>query len=84
MVLTSVATLASSNSNKSLSQALKEISVGEWIGLILSFLRGVAIASLSYAKYRSILWAIVDFFFCDFYIIYYAFFLNTPVVGGRK
>ena len=33
---------------------------------------------LSYQKYGSIGWAILDFFFAVFYYPFYAFFLNTP------
>ena len=47
----------------------------------------LAAAKLSYDKYQSIGWAILDFFFAVFYIPYYAFFLNTPsspAMGGRK
>jgi hypothetical protein len=35
---------------------------------------------LSYQKYGSILWAIVDFLFAYFYYPYYAFFLSGTVV----
>lgn len=35
---------------------------------------------LSYQKYGSILWAIVDFIFAYFYYPYYAFFLSGTVV----
>jgi hypothetical protein len=49
---------------------------------------GLSAAKLSYDKYQSILWAILDFFFAVFYIPYYAFFLNTPTqqstFGGRR
>jgi len=44
-------------------------------------------ASLSYAKYGSIGWAILDFFFATFYYPYYALVLNTPtptMMGGRR
>jgi hypothetical protein len=47
----------------------------------------LAAAKLSYDRYQSIGWAILDFFFAVFYIPYYAFFLNTssaqPAMGGR-
>ena len=35
-------------------------------------------AKISYDKYHSIPWAIVDFFFASFYYIYYAFFVSKP------
>ena len=42
-------------------------------------------AKLSYDKYRSIGWAVLDFFFSSFYYPYYAIVLNTPtVIGGRR
>ena len=45
-------------------------------------------AKLSYDKFGSIGWAIVDFIFATFYYPYYALFLNTPssssVFGGRR
>jgi uncharacterized RDD family membrane protein YckC len=44
---------------------------------------------LSYQKYGSFLWAIVDFIFAYFYYPYYAFFLASEpspqsMMGGRK
>ena len=52
-------------------------------------------AYLSYKKYASLGWAIVDFFFAVFYYPYYAFFLSSdpapvsaplmgPTIGGRR
>lgn len=56
-------------------------------GGLLGFLLHLAAAKLSYDKYGSIGWAILDFFFGTIYIPYYAFFLNTPsqqpMFGGR-
>ena len=59
-----------------------------WVFFFLLLLLGPAVsaAKLSYDKYGSFLWAILDFFFPVFYIPYYAFFLNTPTsstFGGR-
>ncbi len=58
------------------------------LGTVFVFLLHAAAAKLSYDKYQSILWAILDFFFAVFYIPYYAFFLNTPstpaLMGGRR
>jgi len=51
------------------------------------FLWNLGAASLSYAKYGSMGWAILDFFFAPFYYPYYALVLNTPaatMVGGRR
>ena len=55
--------------------------------LIWWFLWNLGAASLSYAKYGSLGWAILDFFFAPFYYPYYALVLNTPtaaVLGGRR
>jgi hypothetical protein len=56
--------------------------------IIFLFVWHLGAASLSYAKYGSIGWAILDFFFATFYYPFYAFFLNTPAVqpmmGGRR
>ena len=45
-------------------------------------------AKLSYDKYRSIGWAILDFFFSHFYYPYYALVLNSPtqamIAAGRR
>lgn len=52
-------------------------------------------AYLSYQKYQSGLWALVDFIFAYFYYPYYAFYLSSPpqqtifgamrkVMGGRR
>ena len=58
------------------------VFVGLWY-----FLWNLGAASLSYAKYGSIGWAILDFFFAPFYYPYYALVLNTPaptMFGGRR
>jgi hypothetical protein len=57
--------------------------------IIFLFVWHLGAASLSYAKYGSIGWAILDFFFATFYYPFYAFFLNTPtpsvgMMGGRR
>jgi len=57
--------------------------------IIFLFVWHLGAASLSYAKYGSIGWAILDFFFASFYYPFYAFFLNTPaqpttMFGGRR
>jgi hypothetical protein len=42
-------------------------------------------AKLSFDKYRSFGWAILDIFFSSFYYPYYAIFLNSPAtIGGRR
>jgi hypothetical protein len=43
-------------------------------------------AKLSYDKFGSIGWAILDFFFATFYYPYYAIFLSGPSgsFGGRR
>jgi hypothetical protein len=58
--------------------------------IIFLFVWHLGAASLSYAKYGSVGWAILDFFFASFYYPFYAFFLNTPATppstmfGGRR
>ena len=55
--------------------------------LFFAFGPSLSAAKLSYDKYQSVPWAVLDFFFAVFYIPYYAFFLNTPTssstFGGR-
>jgi len=54
---------------------------------IFLFVWHLGAASLSYAKYGSIGWAILDFFFATFYYPYYALVLNTStptMMGGRR
>jgi len=48
------------------------------IGALVAFLWHLGAASLSYAKYGSIGWAILDFFFASLYYPFYALVLNTP------
>lgn len=59
-------------------------SLGGFIGLLLH----AAAAKLSYDKYQSPFWAVIDFIFGTVYIPYYAFVLNTPTsvpaMGGRR
>jgi hypothetical protein len=60
---------------------------GVIVGFIPLFIWHLGAASLSYAKYGSVGWAILDFFFAAFYYPFYALVLNTPtaaVVGGRR
>jgi hypothetical protein len=58
------------------------------ISFVFIFVWHLGAASLSYAKYGSIGWAILDFFFATMYYPFYAFFLNTPaaapMMGGRR
>jgi hypothetical protein len=58
-------------------------------GIIVGIVWHLGAASLSYAKYGSIGWAILDFFFATFYYPFYALVLNTPstpttMLGGRR
>jgi len=56
-------------------------------GILVAFVWHFGAASLSYAKYGSIGWAILDFFFATIYYPYYALVLNTPtptMLGGRR
>jgi hypothetical protein len=61
--------------------------IGMIFGAIWIFVWHLGAASLSYAKYGSLGWAIVDFFFAMFYYPFYALVLNTPtptMMGGRR
>ena len=64
------------------------MSIVAGFGGIFALLLHFAAAKLSYDKYQSLGWAILDFFFGTVYIPYYAFFLNTPsqqpTLGGRR
>jgi hypothetical protein len=56
-------------------------------GFLWYFIWSFGAASLSYAKYGSVGWAILDFFFAGLYYPYYALVLNTPtatMTGGRR
>lgn len=60
------------------------------IGLLPWFFFSYGAARLSYMKYQSYGWAVLDFFFSGFYYPFYAWFLaepptpSFPVVGGRR
>jgi len=61
--------------------------VSSVFGFLWYFIWSFGAASLSYAKYGSIGWAILDFFFAALYYPYYALVLNTPtatMTGGRR
>jgi hypothetical protein len=51
---------------------------------IFGFLLGIAAAKLSYDRFASVFWAILAFFFSEFYIVYYSFFVSKPFIGGRR
>jgi hypothetical protein len=56
---------------------------------IFTILFGLGASRLSYVKYGSVMWAIVDFFFASLYYPYYALVLNEPcspmaMLGGRR
>lgn len=67
---------------------MKNASLGMMIVGVLSFLYLLAFhlgaAVLSFQKYGSFLWAILDFFFPYFYYPYYAFVLNQPVPSAES
>ena len=58
------------------------------LGLVVVFLWHLGAARLSYLKYGSIGWAIIDFFFASTYYPFYALFLaegtGAPMMGGRR
>jgi hypothetical protein len=76
------------------STQLVGMGIGATIIGVLSFLLLVVFhtgaAYLSYQKYQSGIWALVDFFFPYFYYPYYAFFLasqpapTSSFLGGMK
>jgi len=75
------------------SSNLANLEIGSMLsisfGLICYLIVGYGAAKLSYDKYGSLGWAILDFFFSGFYYPYYALVLNTPstppgIVGARR
>ena len=55
------------------------------VQIVFGFLFGVAAAKLSYDRFGSVFWAILAFFFSEFYVIYYSFFVSKPgVIAGRR
>jgi len=61
------------------------ITVYSILGFIFAIVFSYGAAKLSYDKYRSVGWAVLDFFFASFYYPYYAIVLNTPIyIGGRR
>ena len=75
----------------------KQVQTGGAVALAFTSLAGIAsllfyilfsygAAKLSYDKFGSIGWAIVDFIFATFYYPYYAIFLSGPsaTFGGRR
>ena len=63
-------------------------SVGGILTILFWIVFAFGAAKLSYDKYRSIGWAILDFIFSQFYYPYYALVLNSPtqalVSAGRR
>lgn len=61
------------------------ITVYSILGFIFAVVFSYGAAKLSYDKYRSVGWAVLDFFFSWFYYPYYAIVLNAPTyIGGRR
>lgn len=56
------------------------------LSILFVLLFSYGAAKLSYDKYQSIGWAILNFFFASFYYPYYAIFLSGPSnsFGGRR
>ncbi len=60
------------------------------VTFIFTILFGLGASRLSYVKYGSVFWAVIDFFFASLYYPYYALVLNEPCVapgmmmGGRR
>jgi len=77
---------ASDNTDTAKAAGVVSIVAGVF-GFLFMVIWHYGAASLSYAKYGSIGWAILDFFFATFYYPYYALVLNTPtatMMGGRR
>ena len=77
------------------SLSLSSFASGGWvimvivISLLPAFFFCYGAAKLSFAKYGSYGWSILDFFFAGLYYPFYAWFLNTPpaptgLLGGRR
>ena len=59
------------------------------IPIVFLFIFHLGAGYLSYQKYGSMAWAVLDFFFAYFYYPYYAFVLNAPTApqpmfGGKR
>jgi len=57
------------------------------VGAIPWFVYSYGAAKLSYAKFGSVGWSILDFIFAPIYYPYYAYFLDTSstnIFGGRR
>ncbi len=62
------------------------MGLGGFASLLFLLIFSYGAAKLSYDKYQSIGWAILNFFFATFYYPYYAIFLSGPQsqYGGRR
>ena len=62
------------------------MTLGWFVSALFYVIFGYGAAKLSYDKYQSIGWAILNFFFATFYYPYYAIFLSGPAgsFGGRR
>lgn len=71
--------------NSDTTTTSKAMSTGAIVSIVFVviwyFVWNLGAASLSYAKYGSIGWAILDFFFAPLYYPYYALVLNTPTAS---
>jgi hypothetical protein len=76
---------SSSNSSRAADGAGVLVLILSIMQGIFGFLLGIAAAKLSYDRFASVGWAILAFFFSEFYIVYYSFFINKPFTGaGRR
>ena len=75
------------------SSGSSAVGIGFMIFYVLIMLVSMAgAAKLSYDKFHSVGWAILDFFFSTYYYIYYAFFVSKssstpgvhPLAGGKS
>jgi hypothetical protein len=84
------ANTAPANATETKTETTSSLGIVSMVfGILFAFVWHLGAASLSYTKYGSIGWAILDFFFATFYYPFYAFVLNTPpaptsIFGGRR
>lgn len=85
---TTTATTPSSGPTVAIAGGFGTLSIA--LSVIVAILFHAGAAVLSYAKYGSVGWAILDFFFASLYYPFYALVLNTPcaapalIMGGRR
>ena len=100
--MSTAATDTSTTTTDTVTTTTTDPNAGKAVAGVFGILAGVGLFSLlfllffhigagylSYQKYGSMFWAVIDFLFAYFYYPYYAFFLAKdvppqPMFGGRK